>query len=77
MGTTEVIQDTKTILPTISLLELRQTVEAIENNIEKLDIKNDLIITKELENIHAKLIAIEPSNRSKRGLFNIVGSAEK
>ncbi|CAD7078639.1 unnamed protein product [Hermetia illucens] len=77
MGTTEIIQDTKTILHIINTRELKQTIDAIEENINRLEIRNDPLIAKELEDIHAKLKAIEPNARHKRGLINIIGTTNK
>ncbi|CAD7077958.1 unnamed protein product [Hermetia illucens] len=77
MGTTDIIQDTNTILHIINTWELKQTIDAIEENINRLEIRNDPLIAKELEDILAKLKAIEPNPRHKRELINIIGTTNK
>lgn len=79
MGQTEIIQDSRTILHIINTNEIQQTINAIENNAKILQIDLDPIIKKELEAVRAKLSIIQPKGppRSKRGLANFIGSAQK
>lgn len=79
MGQTEVIQDFKTILHIINTDEIRQTIDAIENNTRTLQINLDPLVNRELGAIKAKLSVIEPRgpSRSRRGLINFIGSAQK
>lgn len=79
MGQTEIIQDTKTILHVINTQEIRLTINAIERNIQNLQLNNDPIIRKQIETLKAKLITMEPqkSVRHRRGLINVIGQASK
>lgn len=73
----KIIRDTRTILHIINTRKFKLRLDAIEDNINRPNIRNHLIILKELENIHAKLQTIEPNPRHERRLFNIIGITKK
>lgn len=78
MGRTEIIHDTQTILHIINIQDLIQTLDSIKNGVKDLQIGDDMTIRKTIENIQAKISAIEPEKtRHKRGLINIIGTAQK
>lgn len=79
MGQTEIIQNARTILHIINTNEIQETINAIDDNAKILLLNLDPIIKKELEAIRAKLSIIQPKgpHRARRGLANIIGSAQK
>lgn len=78
MGQTEIIKDTQTILHIINIQDLSQTLDSIRDSVKNLQTGDDRTIRKTIENIQAKISAVEPEKtRQKRGLINIVGTAQK
>lgn len=77
MGQTEIIQTTKTILHIINTEEIRQTINTFVENTRKLKVDDDPIIKRQIGTLYAKVTAIEPGKRQKRGLVNIIGTGQK
>lgn len=75
MGEGEIVNQTQTILHIINLDHIMETLDEIK----KFEIvKQDLEIRKECITLYSKIRSIIPfKKRTKRGLINIVGTAQK
>lgn len=73
----QIANDTDTILHMIDPIEMKQILEKLESNIEHLKFEDRQALYTEIRIIKSKLRTIQKPNRQRRGLINVVGSAQK
>lgn len=75
----EIVNETNTIVHIINTREIINTIDKLENYVDKVEINNKEIVKIEMKNLKAKLktISTQQDKRVKRGLINMVGTTYK